>query len=111
MDEPVVKRAQPGSVVEGGFSAFAPPDDVVAVGRRSTTAWEGALASLFEPGGSSYGGGEAAGADRDVEHIASGVEDGGEDLGVAGEPAGGRGADGGAGGQPPPGVVHVVDER
>lgn len=49
---------------------------------------------LFEPGCASCGGGEAAGGDGDVEDVAAGVEDGGDELGVAGEAAGGGGGDG-----------------
>src|SRR3954451_15590460 len=91
--EAVVVVAEPGGVVDAGGALAAAPDDVVELAGGVVAVGEGAAALVADPGGAALGGGEFVVGLADVEHFAVAAEDDGDELGVAGEPAGGFGAD------------------
>src|SRR3954452_6811816 len=101
--EAVVVVAEPGGVVDAGGALAAAPDDVVQLAGWVVAVGERAAALVADPGGGGWGGGELVVGLADVEHFAVAAEDDGHELGVAGEPAGGFGADLRAGrqGEPP----------
>src|SRR3954463_12091401 len=102
--EAVVVVAEPGGVVDAGGALSAAPDDVVELAGWVVAVGERAAALVADPGGAALGGGELVVGLADVEHFAFAAEDDGHELGVAGEPAGGFGADLRAGGQGEPPV-------
>src|SRR3954449_4223030 len=110
--EAVVVVAEPGGVVDASGALSAAPDDVVQLAGGVVAVGEGAAALVADPGGAALGGGEFVVGLADVEHFAVAAEDDGDELGVAGEPAGGFGADLRARGQgepavPQPGFQHL----
>jgi len=88
-----------------------PPHDVVAVDRPPAAPLERASAVLLDPGGASYGVGEAATVLAEVEDLAVAAKHRRNDARVAGETTCGRRTDGGAGWEPTPRLVEVLDER
>lgn len=80
--------AQQHQVVEAGGSAVGPVEDVVGVAGdgEAVAAGEGAVLVAQDEGEPDRGGDQAAGA-TDVEDLALAAEDGGDDLGVAGQAA------------------------
>src|SRR4051812_13332637 len=104
--EAVVVVAEPGGVVDAGGALSAAPDDVVELAGWVVAVGEGAAALVADPGGAALGGGEFVVGLADVEHFAVAAEDDGDELGVAGEPAGGFGADLRAGRQGEPAVAE-----
>ena len=105
MGQGVVFAAEEDQVVQGCGAVVDPVGDVVGVAGDGEpgAAGEGAVLVAEDEGGPDCGGDQAAGA-ADVEDLALGAEDGGDDLGVAGESAGGGGGEGVAGGQESVGV-------
>ena len=87
VDRAVVVAAQQDEVGQAGASAECPVVDVVGVAhdRWSGAAGEGAV-SVAQDQGEPDGGGDQASGAADVERFAAGAEDGGDDLGVAGQP-------------------------
>src|SRR3954463_2158814 len=104
--EAVVVVAEPGGVVDAGGALAAAPDDVVQLAGWVVAVGEGAAALVADPGGAALGGGELVVGLADVEHFAVAAEDDGDELGVAGEPAGGFGADLRAGREGEPAVAE-----
>src|SRR3954454_3798074 len=88
VDDSVVVAAQQGEVVQAGGAAVGPVSEVVGVAhqRWSGAAGEGAVPVADDQGGPERGGDQAVEA-SDVEDLALGAEDGGDDLGVTGQPA------------------------
>jgi hypothetical protein len=88
VDGAVVVAAEQGEVVEGGVAAVGPVGEVVGVAHQgwAGAAGEGAVLVAGHEGGPQGGGDQAVGA-AEVEDLAGGAVDGGDDLGVAGEPA------------------------
>src|SRR3954452_24147681 len=91
--EPVVVVAEPGGVVDAGGALPAAPDDVVQLGWGVVAVGEGAAALVADPGGAALGGGELVVGLADVEQFTVAAEHDGHELGVAGEPPRGFGAD------------------
>ena len=113
VDQGVVFAAEQDEVVEGCGAVVGPVGDVVGVAGdgEAGAAGEGAVLVAEDQGGPDAGGDQAAGA-ADVEDLALGAEDGGDDLGVAGQSAGGGGGEGVAGGEESVAgelVLQVVD--
>jgi len=84
---PVVIRADQDEVEQFGGAAVFPVPEVVGVAhqRWAVAAGEGAVSVADDQGGPEREGDESFGA-ADVEWLASGSEDGGDDLGVARQP-------------------------
>ena len=104
--EPVVERAEPGGVVEVGGSVVTAEADVVQLHGWVAAAEEHAPAVVAQVGAASDRGGELVVGDTDVEHVAATAEDGGDELGVAGEASRGVGADRRSAGQGDQGVAE-----
>jgi hypothetical protein len=87
VDDSVVVAAQQGEVLEVGSTAGCPVGDVVGVAHQgwSVAAGEGAVSVADDQGGPDRGGHQSSGA-ADVEGFAMAAEDGGDDLGDAGQP-------------------------
>src|SRR3954468_20935518 len=109
--EAVVVVAEPGGVVDAGGALAAAPDDVVQLAGWVVAVGERAAALVADPGGAALGGGEFVVGLADVEHFTVAAEDDGDELGVAGEPAGGFGADLRAGRGGGPAVAEPPFER
>src|SRR3954452_11952038 len=92
--EPVVERAQPGGVVEGGGAAVSSPPDVVQLDDVAAAVGERAASTVAQVGGAALGDGELAVGLADVEDVPVAAEHDRDDLRVAREPPRGRGRDG-----------------
>src|SRR4051794_31363700 len=86
VDEPVVEGAQPGAVVDAGDAPVSPMVQVVELAGWSSAVGVGAAVAVADAGGADLGGGPDPAGAADVEDLACAAEDGGQDLGVAGEP-------------------------
>jgi hypothetical protein len=88
VDDAVVFAAEQDEVVEGGFAAVGPVDDVVGVAHDwwSGAAGEGAVMVAGHEG-SPQGWGDESGGASDVEDLAIGAEADGDEVGVAGQAA------------------------
>ncbi len=88
VDEAVVVAAQEQQVVEAGGSVVDPVDDVVGVAHQgwASTSREAAVLVAGDEGFPDRGGDEPA-EPADVEDLAAGAQDDGDDLGVAADPA------------------------
>src|SRR3954452_3799255 len=104
--EAVVVVAEPGGVVDAGGALAAAPDDVVELAGWVVAVGERAAALVADPGGAALGGGELVVGWADVEQFTVAAEDDGDELGVAGEPPRGFGADLRAGGEAEPAVAE-----
>ncbi len=84
----MVGPAQQHQVVQGRGSPVGPVLDVVGVAGDGWSAAAGERAvPVSEDQGVPQGGGDQAVGAADVEDLSSGAEDGGDHVGVAGEPA------------------------
>ena len=92
VDDAVVMAAEQGEVVELGWAAVDPVGEVVGVAHEgwSSAGGEGAVSVAEDQGGPDRGGDRSAEAAH-VEDLAVAAEDGGDDLGVTGQPAEGVG--------------------
>ena len=94
VDEAVVVAAEQDHVVQAGGAAVGPVLEVVGVAHQG---WAGAVGegAVLVAGdqGSPDGGGDQAVDAADVEDLGVGAEDGGDQVGVAGEPAYGGGGE------------------
>ena len=92
VDDAVVSAAQEGEVIQCRVAAVGPVGEVVGVAHDwwSGAGGEGAVPVAEDEGGP-LGGGDQASEASDVEDLAGGVEDGGDELGVAGQPPQGAG--------------------
>ena len=104
VDESVVVAAEQDHVAQGGCAAVDPVLDVVGVAhdRWAGAVREAAVAVAGDEGFPDRGGDQALGA-ADVEDLGVGAEDGGDDVGVAADPADGGGGElfAGLGGREP----------
>src|SRR3954468_11829725 len=104
----MVVEAEPGGVGDGARAAVAAEDDVVQLGRFAAAVRERAAAAVADPGFAAGPDGELVGGGTDVEDFAVAAEDHWDDLGVAGEPPRGVGADLRAVGQGEPLLPELV---
>src|SRR6478735_9185143 len=96
---PVMETAETATIFHAGGSTVQPPDDVVDVAPagRPVAAGEGASA-VPQGHGAADAGGPDPGGPADVQRLPGGAEDGGDQVAVAQQSAGGGRTDGDAGG-------------
>src|SRR6478752_82193 len=99
VDQGVVETAETATIFHAGGSTVQPPDDVVDVAPagRPVAAGEGASA-VPQGHGAADAGGPDPGGPADVQRLPGGAEDGGDQVAVAQQSAGGGRTDGNAGG-------------
>src|SRR6478735_9964177 len=96
---PVMETAETATIFHAGGSTVQPPDDVVDVAPAGRPVAAGEDASAVPQGhGAADPGGPGAGGPADVQRLGGGPEDGGDQVAVAQQSAGGGRTDGDAGG-------------